>query len=233
MVSVVVVSEHLPAVNFVLLAHFHPIKEYLTSSRDLQGPDAAFSFCETEAYFYIALSCFRYGKVGKDVGYRQMTVFFSEQNPLWIRTYTAAWNRLLETVSWKSWPIEVIDVVKDDLGATPRQALALRNRPPFLSGAKVMVSPWKPLYSRAAILGLCQATDMLVSTTEYLTQEDLDEALQDITSYRYFRVRPETKRIAEPLIDHGADVNGETEPFRDALHSRVDGERCGTSEMSS
>ena len=49
--------------EYVCLAHFS-MKEYLTSSRGSQGPAVAFSFCETEARFHIALSCFRYRKGG-------------------------------------------------------------------------------------------------------------------------------------------------------------------------
>ena len=124
---------------------------------------------------------------------------------------------------------QVIEAVEYAVDATQRQAL--QARPRFLSGADVMVSPWKP-YSRALMLGLCQATDMLVSTTEDLTQKDLDEALQEIVGLTHLDARPETKRLVEVLVDHGADVNGEAEPFGDALHAAArTGE--GTGKISS
>ena len=115
----------------------------------------------------------------------------------------------------------MMDAVREQLGDTRsrRGAPALRSQSEFLSDLldeKVTISPWKPhLYAVSG--GLFQATDMLLSTAEYLTQADLDEALQDAATCN--SLHGETKRMVEFLVDRGADAKGEVEPFGSALHA--------------
>ena len=204
---------------YVDLAHFS-IQEYLTSSRASQGPAAAFSFCEAEARSHIALSCLCYSKEMRTHDDRAYMGILLEEFPLWGLTMVE-WQYQLEMLPWKSWSAEVMDAVKNELGDTQSQRVspALRSQSRFLRdllGENDTISPWKP-YLCALSRGLFQATDMLLSNVEYLTQADLDEALQDAATCS--SLYGKTKRMVEILIDRGADVKGEVEPFGSALHA--------------
>ncbi|KAH6849839.1 ankyrin repeat-containing domain protein [Chaetomium sp. MPI-CAGE-AT-0009] len=193
----------------VTLAHFS-IKEYLTSQRISQGA-AAFSFSEVEARFYIAHSCLAYTldvvcAEGKRMPYR-----YRQRNPL---TDCAAteWIKQLEMlpITFQGWPGEVFDAVQRAL--RPRSVSLLHitdaHRPGDEEDRDMMfghgwdasaVEPQPHLLS--SWLGSRQLTDMAISTSEYLTQDDLDAALHQA-------VERGAKGVVELLLDRGADVNG-------------------------
>ena len=204
--------------RLVYLAHFS-IKEYLTSSRASQGSAAAFSFGEPEARFHIALLCIHY-HIEMGTQDRVYSDIILQECPLWGRT-EMEWPYQVEMLPWKSWSAEVMDAVREKFRDTRSQRGALAWRVRYSSyrnvcGEDDKTSPWKP-HLVALSRGMFQTTDMLLSTAEYLTQADLDEALQEAATCS--SCYGETKRMVEILVDRGADVKGEAGPFGSALHA--------------
>ncbi|KAL2136065.1 hypothetical protein VTI74DRAFT_5645 [Chaetomium olivicolor] len=75
----------------------------------------------------------------------------------------------------------------------------------FHRSSNICLLLWQPHWLTSK-LGFRQLTDMLITTAEYLTQEDLDVILQLAAHAGH------TSRV-ELLVNRGADVNGEAEPW--------------------
>ena len=192
----------------VFLAHFS-IKEYLTSERISRSPASTFSFSEVEARFHIAYSCLAY--------FLRVPNWAESPSINMPLSYIAIseWIPHLEMLPVESWSVEAVDRVKRAL--TPRSPSLLR----IVSSQIWKELRFGPYASRAvasqplracARLGLRQLTGIVISMAEYLTQEDLDAALQEAVSSRTV-----STSLVELLLDHGANVNCKDGPPREPL----------------
>lgn len=203
----------IPKVVKVRPAHFS-IKEYLTSSRMLEGPMSSFSFTDADAHLWIARSCIAYHKLLSSSHFDHV----STKHDRGLHRYACLnWPVHLEMNPCVSWPTEVIEDVLDLLSV---RSLSLQKMITFAWGnrfnlefgdfGRMLLHP----HCYTARHGYLQLTNLLLSpgsgVNRYRTQEDLDMALQD-AAYGG------SKAIVEKLLFEGANVNAKGMPFGNAL----------------
>jgi ankyrin repeat protein len=194
----------------VLLAHFS-IKEYLTSQRVSQGPASAFAFSEEDARFHIAHTCLIYHLDVTRTDNLNMWGTLEDPGPL-SECAVWEWAPHLERLPYESWPVHVVAAARRALApGSSSLAYIARCHLRFEDFAGA-VKRGQPPHRLTLRLGFRQVTEMLISTDEYLIQEDLDRALQEA-------VHAGDSSMVEMLLDRGADVNGEAEPWGSALHA--------------
>ncbi|KAK3896805.1 hypothetical protein C8A05DRAFT_48313 [Staphylotrichum tortipilum] len=164
------------------LAHFS-IKEYLVSQRIAQGPAARFGFSEEDAHLYIARCCLAYHfqRDAAGISVREPSRRKGDNDDrYWLDIYAAAnWPDHLEKVPRARWPRDVCDAATRAL-ATRSSALAVTVSCStlYLKNDLMRLLPHVFTASR----GFLQLTNMLLSSHKYLTQEDLDLALEAATA---------------------------------------------------
>ena len=208
----------------VHLAHFS-IKEYLISQRIADGPATAFSFSEANARIHIAHSSLRYADEVTSTEEDSEDDLIACPHPL-LRTAVVEWMVHFDIISPGVWPAEVPGTIKRVL-ATRSPILFYTVRELLRSGSDLgsylglqggdYDREWQPL-PLSSRLGLRQVTDLLISTTEYLTQEDLDVALQEAAVAGH-------GDLVKLLLDRAAHVNSETTPLCNALYGAAMGNR--------
>ncbi|PHH83481.1 hypothetical protein CDD82_440 [Ophiocordyceps australis] len=172
----------------VRLAHFS-VKEYLTSKRS--GP---FSLEECDVHKHIAQSSLAYHL------YRS-TMSEYEAESLKLRYYAARyWPEHLEMVPRKSWPVAMeLDALRALAVGSKSLDITLNVDEP-----DIPKSPWMPNpLSFTASQVYAGLTAMLCHRNEYLTQGDLDTALQEAA----FGGSEDISRL---LVDMGANVQSES-----------------------
>jgi ankyrin repeat protein len=202
----------------IRLAHFS-IKEYLTSDRITEGPAARFAFSEADAHLHIALSCIAYHMQRSAADYSD----HDGVQGFWLSAYAAHyWMAHMETVPRESWPQEVASAAAGALAVGSRSLSYILRKFDFrISNSESSVNPITDVMLRlphclTASLGYVQLTDMLISSHEYLTQEDLDAALvraahQGCTA------------VMELLLKKGADINAQDGEFGSPLQAAIRG----------
>lgn len=221
--SLVLVQKDRDARESVRLAHFS-IKEYLTSRRITNGPAARFGFSEIDAHLHLARSCIAYhlqvSALDKEAG---TTWFFS------LRYYVACnWPWHLEMVPRELWPTELASAAGCAL-ATRSQSLENMLHGDLWNIDFRITDPgdpegpdfggWPDRMLRqplcyTARLGFFNLTEILLSSHEYLVQEDLDAALAD-AAYGG------STAVVDLLLDRAmpADINAASKVFGDALRA--------------
>ncbi|KAK4040342.1 ankyrin repeat-containing domain protein [Parachaetomium inaequale] len=186
-------------VTRVRLAHFS-IKEYLTSGRITQGPAARFAFSDADAHLHIAHSCLAY-HLQYSATYTDAILY--KEEGLQLGPYAALdWPVHLEMV--ESPPLEVASAAARALKAGSQSLYYTLwmnlKRINWVCGDELANLMLRCPLCFTAGFGFVRLTGMLVSSHEYLTQEDLDAAL--VCAAKAGRIA-----AMELLLDRGADID--------------------------
>ena len=204
------------------LAHFS-IKEYLISTRIVNGPAATFAINEAEAHLHIAKSCLAYQLLLSET--ELMTKEILCRFVLW-EYVVEFWMDHLEKVARESWPDSVTN--QATLALTPASTSLLnmiRNSDPDADGrnwnmkAEDLRSPLYHVISSDAF----QLADLLI-------QGGADVNKQEGHSPKALRVAAShgNVRMVELLIDSGADIHADGGNYANAL---VAGVRSGVESV--
>ncbi|KAK3380662.1 ankyrin repeat-containing domain protein [Lasiosphaeria ovina] len=189
----------------VRLAHFS-IQEYLTSSRVIQGPAAAFNFSEIDSRLHIARACIAYHFYLIDTRGGDENARHDVLGDEYCR-----WLKQLEKVPRQYW---TPDIVRDAIRALTMGSQSLKYSVRNVDA--IFHRRWPHCYT--SLFGAPNLTDMLLSklpgTNQYIMQEHLDAALQDAAAGWSIPV-------IELLLKNGANINAETANYGDALQAAL------------
>ncbi|KAL6904536.1 ankyrin repeat-containing domain protein [Trichoderma evansii] len=194
-------------VTEVRLVHFS-LKEYFISTR-IKESAPTFAFTEVEAHISIGRSCLAYlTQYSSEIAECVQSSKFLDLG----KYITEYWMDHLEEIPRIRWPAEWAQDAALVLRSHSQSFLNQLQADPKLS--HMDASKYFPLqsYCYTARLGLYQLTQMLISQelNAYITQEDLDVALQHATSSGDIEVM----RL---FLEFGADVNAECGEWGTAL----------------
>ncbi|KAL7809038.1 ankyrin repeat-containing domain protein [Trichoderma gracile] len=197
----------------IRLAHFS-VKEYLLSSRILNGPGKDFAFTEEDAHLHIAHSCLAYHL-------QRSAMAEKETKHLELKYYAATeWPWHLEKAPRASWPDKVMQAAARALAIRSRSLdhQLLRYQYEYRLGSHAHMSLRPQCYT--ARQGFLQLTDMLLSrdtgVNRYLTRKDLNAALHDAAYGGHMKV-------VQLCLDKRADVNSKSDVYGDALQAAANG----------
>lgn len=206
----------------IRLVHFS-LKEYLMSSRIVEGPTSAFSFTEMSAHLTIAQSCLTYLNHLNSWVASHCEKYFSVDvatlaYPL--AGYAAHnWMTHLEQIPRDFWPAKLTRDAARALAVHSQSLLTLLK----LCGVPPSRYEWllQP-YFFTAQRGHIQLTEMLINpkygVIKYVTREELGEAIQIVAG------KGDTDMI-QVFLKAGADVNAQGGRWRTALQAAAESGR--------